>query len=145
MNEVKLVISNIPDSLNEKNIRDILDKVIAKQYSGLNFIKPSHKYNQKNNCICTFTVNSYEARLELIKFLQTYELITTKGSKQKLKVDTCILQQLKVDEVFDEVENSYMNLEYFKDFKKCFEEGNLLDFKEKENNSKCKNLILLRC
>ena len=131
MTDVKLIISKIPDSLNEANIKEILDKCIKDRYTSLKFVKPSHQYSSKFNNLCFLTVKDLDTRLGLMKYLSEFDLILRGGGKHKLCIETCIVQQIKddVEEVEDSIEATYSQLEHFKEFKECFEKGEIIGFK----------------
>lgn len=135
MAEVKLIIKKIPNKLTEEGLIDVLNKTIKGEFQNLNYVKPAHKYDSKNNNICFLSVKDMETRLKLMKFLDEFEFISNKGFKHKLKLDTCIVQQLSSDEPTiddSEIEGSYKNLAHFKKFKEMFEDSNIVGFKQEE-------------
>jgi len=144
MAEVKLILKKIPNKLTEKSLLSVLDKAIKDQYYDLQFVKPTHIYDTKNNNLCFLTVKDIDTRLQLVKFLEEFDFISNKGVKQKLKLDVCIIQQSKSEEALidDElIDNSYENLLHFKKFKEFFENGEIVKFKQ--NEGKCKLNLLL--
>ena len=102
-------------------------------------IKLQKKYALKGrNKICFITVNNFDVRQKMIKFINELELVSQKGVKQKLTVNDCLFQRVvKIEQ--DPVNNTLDNLEHFKKFKEYLEQDKILDFKNEENN--CKNIF----
>lgn len=139
MAEVKLLIKKIPNKVTLEKLEEILDKSIKYEYHNLHYVKPSYKYDSKNNNICFITVKDMDTRLKLMRFLDDFEFINNRGQKHKLTIDTCIVQQLKEEEVTvddTEIEGTYSDLLHFKKFKEMFERDEIVKFKQDEG--KCK-------
>lgn len=134
MEELKLVIKKIPNKMTEVEIKDILSRCVNGEYFNFQYVKPSHKFDIKNNNICFLSVKNLEARIKLSDFLETYEIINKKGIKQKLILDTCVMQQRQEETIIDDskINGTYCEILHFQKFKEAFESESksLLEFKE---------------
>jgi hypothetical protein len=99
-------------------------------------IKLEKKYSLKDrNKICFLTVSNFEVRQKLINFISEFELVSSKGIKQKLTINDSLFQKkYKIEE--DPVNNTLKDLEHFQKFKEYLEKDKILDFKNEENNCK---------
>lgn len=140
MEELKLVIKKIPNKMTEAEIKEILSLCVKGEYFNFQYVKPSHKYDDKYNNICFLSVKNLEARIKLSEFFETYEIITKKGMKHKLFLDTCVIQQRQEEPNIDDskINNTYLELSHFQKFKEAFESESksLLEFKEQKLLSK---------
>ena len=134
MEEIKLVIKKIPTKFLEKDIRDILNNCIKGDYYNFQYVKPSHKYDFKNNNICFLTVKNLDTRLKLTKFLDEFEIINKKGTKHHLEVGISVIQTPSEIPVIADIEinNTYDSLLHFQKFKEHFEADDLIKFKMAE-------------
>lgn len=134
----RLVIKNIPGDLSDEKIIEIFQKNFDENdiKKDMIVIKLQKKYSLKGrNKICFITVNNFEVRQKLIKFISEFELVSQKGVKQKLTVNDCLFQRnYKIEQ--DPVNNTLDNLEHFQKFKEYLEQDKILDFKNEENNCK---------
>ena len=81
------------------------------------------------------TVSNFEVRQKLINFFSEFELVCSKGIKQKLTInDSLFRKKYTIEE--DPVNNTLKDLEHFQKFKEYLEKDKILDFKNKENNCK---------
>ena len=136
----KLVIKNIPNSLSDNKIKDILKKNFEEHIKDdILIVKLEKKYSmKKRNKICFMTVDNLKTRNEVFDFFSTFELVDPKGIKQKLIVNDCLYQSKPKSEI-DPIENSINDNEHFLKFKEYFSKEKLVDFKNEENNF-CDNL-----
>lgn len=135
MEELKLVIKKIPNKMTEVEIKEILGKCVKGEYFDFQYVKPSHKYDTKSNNLCFLSVKNLEAQVKLSDFLETYEIITKKGLKQKLYLDKCVMQHQRLEEPSiddSKINNTYFSLLHFQKFKEAFESESksLLEFKD---------------
>ena len=80
-------------------------------------------------------MSNFEVRQKLINFFSEFELVYSKGIKQKLTINDSLFQKKYKIEV-DPVNNTLKDLEHFQKFKEYLEKDKILDFKNKENNCK---------
>ena len=134
----RLVIKNIPGDLSDEKIIEIFQKNFDENdiKKDMIVIKLQKKYSLKGrNKICFITVNNFEVRQKLIKFISEFELVSQKGVKQKLTVNDCLFQRnYKIEQ--DPVNHTLDSLEHFQKFKEYLEQDKILDFKNEENNCK---------
>ena len=137
----RLVIKNIPGDLSDEKIKETFINYFGENEikKDMLVIKLQKKYALKGrNKICFITVNNFDVRQKMIKFINELELVSQKGVKQKLTVNDCLFQRVvKIEQ--DPVNNTLDNLEHFKKFKEYLEQDKILDFKNEENN--CKNIF----
>lgn len=134
MEEIKLVIKKIPTKFLEKDIKDILNNCIKGDYYNFQYVKPSHKYDFKNNNICFLTVKNLDTRLKLTKFLEEFDIINKKGTKHHLEVGISVIQTPSEVPIIpdNEINNTYEGLLHFQKFKEHFEADDLIKFKMTE-------------
>ena len=137
----KLVIKNIPNSLSDNKIKDILKKNFEEHIKDdILIVKLEKKYSmKKRNKICFMTVDNLKTRNEVFDFFSTFELVDPKGIKQKLIVNDCLYQSKPKSEI-DPIENSINDNEHFLKFKEYFEKEKIIEFK-KDENKYCDNLF----
>ena len=136
----RLVIKNIPHSLSDNQIKDILKKNFENRIKDdILICKLEKKYSlKKRNKICFITVDNLKTRNEVYEFFSTFELIDPKGIKQKLTVNDCLYQS-KIKAENDPIENTIDSCEHFLKFKEYFSKEKLVEFKNEENKF-CDNL-----
>ena len=136
----RLVIKNIPHSLSDNQIKDILKKNFEDRIKDdILICKLEKKYSlKKRNKICFITVDNLKTRNEVYEFFSTFELIDPKGIKQKLTVNDCLYQS-KIKAENDPIENTIDSCEHFLKFKEYFSKEKLVEFKNEENKF-CDNL-----
>lgn len=103
MSKFRLVIKNIPKTLPDSHVKDILSKNFGSNIFDVVISKSLHK--SKNNKICYVSVDSIERRKEIINFFSTFELVDPKGFKQKLNVVDCLYQEDYTNKL-DPIENT---------------------------------------
>ena len=139
----RLVIKDIPATLSDDKIIEIFTKNFDENEitKDMIVIKLEKKYSLKErNKICFLTVTNFEVRQKMINFISEFELVSSKGIKQKLTVNDCLFQRKCKDEE-DPVNDTLKDLEHFQKFKEYLEKDKILDFKNEENNCK-KNIFL---
>jgi len=139
----RLVIKDIPATLSDDKIIEIFTKNFDENEitKDMIVIKLEKKYSLKErNKICFLTVTNFEVRQKMINFISEFELVSSKGIKQKLTVNDCLFQR-KCKNEEDPVNNTLKDLEHFQKFKEYLEKDKILDFKNEENNCK-KNIFL---
>ena len=139
----RLVIKDIPATLSDDKIIEIFTKNFDENEitKDMIVIKLEKKYSLKErNKICFLTVTNFEVRQKMINFISEFELVSSKGIKQKLTVNDCLFQR-KCKNEEDPVNNTLKDLEHFQKFKEYLEKDKILDFKNEENN--CKKKIFL--
>ena len=136
----RLVIKNIPHSLSDNQIKDILKKNFEDRIKDdILICKLEKKYSlKKRNKICFITVDNLKTRNDIFEFFSTFELIDPKGIKQKLTVNDCLYQS-KIKAENDPIENTIDSCEHFLKFKEYFSKEKLVEFKNEENKF-CDNL-----
>ena len=136
----RLVIKNIPHSLSDNQIKDILKKNFEEHIKDdILICKLEKKYSlKKRNKICFITVDNLKTRNDIFEFFSTFELIDPKGIKQKLAVNDCLYQS-KVKPENDPIGNTIDSCEHFLKFKEYYSKEKLIEFKNEENNF-CDNL-----
>ena len=136
----RLVIKNIPESLSDTKIIEILKKNFEEQIKNdILIYKQEKKYSmKKRNKICYITVNNLEIRNKVYEFFSTFELVDPRGIKQKLTVNDAIYQSRQKG-IDDPINNTIDTCEHFLKFKEYFSKEKLVDFKNEENNF-CDNL-----
>ena len=140
----RLVIKDIPATLSDDKIIEIFTKNFDENEitKDMIVIKLEKKYSLKErNKICFLTVTNFEVRQKMINFISEFELVSSKGIKQKLTVNDCLFQR-KCKNEEDPVNNTLKDLEHFQKFKEYLEKDKILDFKNEENNCKIKILII---
>ena len=140
----RLVIKDIPSTLSDDKIKEIFKKNFEEDEikKDMIVIKLEKKYSLKErNKICFLTVSNFEVRQKMINFINEFELVSSKGIKQKLTVNDCLFQR-KCKNEEDPVNNTLKDLEHFQKFKEYLEKDKILDFKNEENNCKIKILII---
>ena len=134
----RMVIKDIPATLSDDKIKEIFTKNFEENeiQKDMIVIKLEKKYSLKDrNKICFLTVSNFEVRQKLINFISEFELVSSKGIKQKLTINDCLFQKkYKIEE--DPVNNTLKDLEHFQKFKEYLEKDKILDFKNEENNCK---------
>lgn len=134
----RLVIKDIPATLSDDKIIEIFTKNFDENEitKDMIVIKLEKKYSLKErNKICFLTVTNFEVRQKMINFISEFELVSSKGIKQKLTVNDCLFQR-KCKNEEDPVNNTLKDLEHFQKFKEYLEKDKILDFKNEENNCK---------
>ena len=136
----RLVIKNIPHSLSDNQIKDILKKNFENRIKDdILICKLEKKYSlKKRNKICFITVDNLKTRNDIFEFFSTFELIDPKEKKQKLTVNDCLYQS-KIKAENDPIENTIDSCEHFLKFKEYFSKEKLVEFKNEENKF-CDNL-----
>lgn len=141
--ELRIVIKKIPTKMTESEMTSILNKSIKGEYFNFQYVKPPYKYDIKNNNLCFITIKSIDTRIKLEDFLASYEIINKKGQKQKLECDLCLIQPKSDIPVIDDskINNTFADLDHFKQFKEAFQADDLLKFKLDQTQCKYFKII----
>jgi len=92
---IRMIIKNIPGFISDTQLLDILNKNLENLLFDLNICYSSHQTDSKSKSkICLLTVKSLESRLKVYEFFYDFEVIDSKGYKQKFNVVDCIYQKL---------------------------------------------------
>lgn len=105
--ECKLFVRNIPDAFPEDKFNEILKKQFENSVSNVNMYKHVHKFKNKLNKVCYFSVKSEETRQKVFDFFANFELIDQRGLKHKLKVITSLFPLNNTTDIEDKLNNTY--------------------------------------
>jgi len=105
--ECKLFIRNIPDGFPEDKFYEILKKQFENSIENMNMYKHIHKFKNKLNKVCYFTVRSEETKQKVFDFFANFELIDQRGLKHKLKVITSLIPFQSSTNFEDKISNSF--------------------------------------
>ena len=131
----RLVIKNIPESLSDNKLIEILKKNFEGHIKNdILICKLVKKYSmKKRNKICYITVDNLETRNKVYEFFSSFELVDPRGFKQKLTINDAIYQ-FRQKGIDDPLNNTIDSCEHFLKFKEFFSKEKIVEFKYEENN-----------
>ena len=131
----RLVIKNIPESLSDNKLIEILKKNFEGHIKNdILICKLVKKYSmKKRNKICYITVDNLETRNKVYEFFSSFELVDPRGFKQKLTINDAIYQ-FRQKGIDDPLNNTIDSCEHFLKFKEYFSKEKIVEFKYEENN-----------
>ena len=137
----RLVIKNIPESLSDNKLIEILKKNFERHIKNdILICKLVKKYSmKKRNKICYITVDNLETRNKVYEFFSSFELVDPRGFKQKLTINDAIYQ-FRQKGIDDPLNNTIDSCEHFLKFKEYFSKEKIVEFKYEENNF-CEHLF----
>lgn len=109
---IRMIIKNIPGYISDTQIYEILNKNLENQIFDVNISYSSHESDSRSkNKLCLITVKSLESRLKVYEFFYDFEVIDSKGFKQKFNVVDCLYQKLSTSKgkIIDNIENTIKN------------------------------------